>query len=74
MFTHIQYQPDEILIIDNKSTDGTESYFNKVFVSILGENLGSSGGWNTAIRYARQNGFDAIWLMDDDGFTNKDAL
>ena len=77
-FTHIQSQsraPDEILIIDNKSTDGTESYFNQgICKYIRQENLGSSGGWNTAIRYAQQNGFDAIWLMDDDGFPDKDAL
>ena len=37
-------------------------------------NLGSAGGWHRAIAYCQENQFDAIWLMDDDGFPAPDAL
>ena len=38
------------------------------------DNLGSSGGWRRAIKYAIDNGFDYVWMMDDDGFPDKFAL
>ena len=38
------------------------------------ENLGSAGGWYRCIQYALDDGFDAVWLMDDDGFPDAHAL
>lgn len=67
--------PSEILIIDNDSTDGTEDFFRLEKCSYIKQaNTGSSGGWNTAIDYALNGDFDAIWLMDDDGYPAKSAL
>ena len=67
--------PNEILIVDNDSTDETHEYFkDSECTYIRQENTGSAGGWNTAIGYALDNNFDFIWLMDDDGFPDREAL
>ncbi len=75
---HLQAQtrsPDQILIINNASTDGTETMLKErgVFY-ITQENLGSAGGWRRSIQYAMDENYDAVWLMDDDGYPHKDAL
>ena len=38
------------------------------------ENVGSAGGWHRGIQCALDEGFDAVWLMDDDGYPEVDAL
>jgi rhamnopyranosyl-N-acetylglucosaminyl-diphospho-decaprenol beta-1,3/1,4-galactofuranosyltransferase len=75
---HLQAQsrlPDQILIINNASTDGTEEMLKErgVFF-ITQENVGSAGGWRRSIQYAIDENYDAVWLMDDDGYPHKDAL
>ena len=37
-------------------------------------NVGSAGGWHTGINYALKNNFDAVWMMDDDGYPDHRAL
>jgi rhamnopyranosyl-N-acetylglucosaminyl-diphospho-decaprenol beta-1,3/1,4-galactofuranosyltransferase len=75
---HIEVQtrkPDALLVVNNASTDDTVSMLSDrgtIFVSQ--ENLGSAGGWNRCIQYALDEGFDAVWLMDDDGFPDANAL
>jgi len=65
---------NEILVINNGSTDGTRNLLQKFNVKVIHqENLGSAGGWNTGLKYALDNGFDAAWLMDDDGFPDQKA-
>lgn len=41
---------------------------------ITQENVGSAGGWHRAIQYALEHDFDAVWLMDDDGFPAYESL
>ena len=41
---------------------------------ITQENLDSAGGWSRAIKFALENNFDFIWLMDDDGYPDSRAL
>lgn len=69
------FQTDEILVINNGSTDNTKEILSINNVKHINQdNLGSAGGWNTAINFGLSNNFDYIWLMDDDGFPDKESL
>jgi GT2 family glycosyltransferase len=67
---------NQILVINNGSTDGTESWLKqqKDIQYFSQGNTGSGGGFNTGIKMAYEQKFDWIWLMDDDGFPKEDAL
>ena len=67
---------DAILVINNGSTDDTEQWLAQQpdIFSINQNNLGSSGGFNTGIKWAYQKGYAWIWCMDDDGYPKEDAL
>jgi rhamnopyranosyl-N-acetylglucosaminyl-diphospho-decaprenol beta-1,3/1,4-galactofuranosyltransferase len=67
--------PDKIIIINNSSTDGTVDMPRARGVAfITQENTGSAGGWRRSIQYATDEEYDAVWLMDDDGFPRAGAL
>lgn len=73
---------DKIIIVDNASTDGTEDLLRlkgfldkeNIQFNLLTENLGGAGGFKTGVELAYQQGFDWMWLMDDDGFATNDCL
>jgi len=69
---------DEIVVIDNQSTDGTAaalaSEFPHVRVITTERNVGSAGGYFLGIQWAHQNGFDWIWTLDDDSIAAPDVL
>jgi rhamnopyranosyl-N-acetylglucosaminyl-diphospho-decaprenol beta-1,3/1,4-galactofuranosyltransferase len=75
---HLQLQTwpaDAILVINNASTDGTvEMLVSRNLSFVTQENVGSAGGWHRAIQHAIDNCYDAVWLMDDDGFPGDGAL
>lgn len=67
--------PDAILVVNNGSTDGTLELLNGRNIPYLTqENVGSAGGWHSGIQHAIDRKFDAVWLMDDDGFPDAGAL
>ena len=69
------FTPQEILVVNNGSEDNTVSMLSGLNIkSINQDNIGSAGGWATGIEYAIKNGFDAIWLMDDDGYPDRFSL
>jgi rhamnopyranosyl-N-acetylglucosaminyl-diphospho-decaprenol beta-1,3/1,4-galactofuranosyltransferase len=75
---HLQIQTrqaQEILVINNASTDGTvEMLQGRGIPFVTQENVGSAGGWHRGIEHAVDQGFDAVWLMDDDGFPDPTSL
>lgn len=76
------YKVDNIIVIDNNSTDGTGDYFveNEIYdIPIIKyikmeKNLGGAGGFYEGIKIASELECDWIWIMDDDTIPNNDAL
>ncbi len=67
--------PDDILVINNGSTDDTYDMLrNRGIRCVTQENVGAAGGWHIGIQCALDEGFEAVWLMDDDGFPYAGAL
>jgi rhamnopyranosyl-N-acetylglucosaminyl-diphospho-decaprenol beta-1,3/1,4-galactofuranosyltransferase len=75
---HLQIQTrqaQEIFVVNNASTDGTVDMLEQRKVPyVTQENVGSAGGWHCGLQHALDRGFDAVWLMDDDGFPDPAAL
>jgi len=73
--------PDRIFVIDNASTDETEQYLQAMQAQEpriqhvrLPENIGGAGGFHEGTKIAYEEGFDYIWLSDDDAYPEPDAL
>ena len=72
-----QTQPlDEIIIVDNCSTDSTleREFPPQVTIIRHNENLGTNGTVITGLKYALEKEFDWIWVFDADSAAHKDAL
>jgi rhamnopyranosyl-N-acetylglucosaminyl-diphospho-decaprenol beta-1,3/1,4-galactofuranosyltransferase len=67
---------DEILVVDNASTDGTldQSCLQYATVARNPENRGTSGAVATGFRYALERGYDWTWILDPDAVPAPDAL
>ncbi len=69
---------DEIIVVDNASTDGTADLvrerFPQVRLEALEENLGGAGGFHHGIGLAHALGHDWLWVMDDDTIPTPTAL
>lgn len=73
---------DRIIIVDNASSDGTRDALesegllaNKAVEYLrLDQNFGAAGGTSRGTQRAADEGFDWIWLMDDDAVPGPDAL
>jgi rhamnopyranosyl-N-acetylglucosaminyl-diphospho-decaprenol beta-1,3/1,4-galactofuranosyltransferase len=71
--------PDAVLVVDNASTDHTPQVLsaatNPGLQVIRPEsNLGGAGGFHRGVAAAYEQGFDRIWLMDDDVIPAPDCL
>lgn len=65
----------DILVVNNASTDGTvRMLVERGIDAVTQDNVGSAGGWHRGIAEAQARGYDAVWLMDDDGFPDHGAL
>ncbi|MDU2673169.1 MAG: glycosyltransferase family 2 protein [Clostridium sp.] len=69
---------DEIIVVDNCSTDGTDvllrEYSDKITPIFLKENVGGAGGFNAGLKYAYEKKHTLFWVMDDDTIVEIDAL
>ena len=72
---------DEILVIDNASTDGTAEWLlaqvreSRLDAVTLDRNRGGAGGFHEGMRLADEEyDADLVWLMDDDGLPDSDCL
>lgn len=70
--------PDDIIVVDNASTDSTPQVIrgsNAVTDTVtLPSNLGGAGGFAAGIARAVSRGADFVWIMDDDTVPHVDAL
>lgn len=69
---------EEIIVVDNASSDGTFQRINETFpqVTLLANasNMGAGGGYAQGMEYAYQKGFEWIWLFDGDSLPQTSAL
>jgi len=70
---------DEIVVIDNGSSDGTSEFLAEHFPQVtairLDVNVGMAGGWAAGMQYAAmERKHDWIWTFDDDSVPAADAL
>ncbi len=71
----------DIFVVNNHSTDGTQAYLDEISLvetrirhKDTGENIGGAGGFNFGMRWAVENGYDRVWIMDDDTFAKPNTL
>jgi GT2 family glycosyltransferase len=76
-------RPDAVIVVDNASTDHTKTVLDgareahrdlPLQVIRPEENLGGAGGFHLGVQAAYEQGFDRIWLMDDDVLPAPDCL
>lgn len=69
-------KPDEIIVVNNSSTDGTLDWLKLQddLTVITQENSGSAGGQYTGIKTAYEKGYDWVWSLDTDVVVDKNAL
>ncbi|TCD54157.1 glycosyltransferase [Alloscardovia theropitheci] len=77
--------PEQFIIVNNASTDGTDQFLEKyksnfslegvqLEVIHLPENVGGAGGFSAGMRRGYELGADFVWIFDDDGYPQPDAL
>ena len=71
-------RPETILVVDNCSTDGTQAMLLEEFSHLphlrLQCNTGGAGGFHEGMKWAYEQDFDWIWVMDDDVEAVPEAL
>jgi GT2 family glycosyltransferase len=76
------HEPDAVIVVDNASTDHTRAVLDAhpggdrlgLQRIHLDSNTGGSGGFRAGVAAAYDQGFDRIWLMDDDVVPAPDCL
>ena len=70
--------PDAVYVVDNASADHTREVLQRTDLPLRithsPDNLGGAGGFHLGLKLAYADGFDRIWLMDDDVVPATDCL
>lgn len=71
--------PDAVFVVDNASTDHTRAVLAASALPGLvaihsTDNLGGAGGFHLGVQTAYREGYDVMWLMDDDVVPAPDCL
>jgi GT2 family glycosyltransferase len=69
--------PDAIYVFDNASTDGSREFLESergLTVLRSAVNVGGAGGFHALLERSVADGFDWVWLLDDDSEPRPDAL
>lgn len=67
----------ELIVVDNNSQDDSQKKLkklNNIKLILNSENLGFTGGMNTGIRYALENGATQVILLNNDTIVDRDFL
>jgi rhamnopyranosyl-N-acetylglucosaminyl-diphospho-decaprenol beta-1,3/1,4-galactofuranosyltransferase len=75
----LEHRPDAVIVVDNASTDHTAQVLEgradlPLQVLTSPDNVGGAGGFHLGVRTAVEQGFDRVWLMDDDVVPAPDCL
>lgn len=73
-----RYADYDILVTDNASSDGSADRVEVLFPDVLlrrnQTNLGFAGGHNQAIKFAQQQGYELLWILNNDTKLDPEAL
>ena len=75
----LERRPEAVIVVDNASSDHTPEVLAAATnpglqVLRMDDNLGGAGGFHRGVATAYEQGFDRIWLMDDDVVPAPDCL
>lgn len=74
----LHYENSKCVVVDNGSTDGSNSRIRDEFAQVeiieSGQNLGFAAGCNLGIRHALACGADYVWLLNNDTTVDARAL
>ena len=70
------YKNVDIVVVNNGSNDGTTEWLanEEGLIVINQENCGGAGGFYSGMKFMYDNGYEALWMMDDDGVADCNQL
>jgi GT2 family glycosyltransferase len=76
--SQLNYQDSQVVVVENHSrpeeSDALRSRCTNEIILGQKRNLGFAGGCNVGIRWALQNGFDYVWLLNSDAVVAPESL